>query len=107
MLKRSGCEAEETTFRKCTDGPVRKAPSNLFTIWVCHSTPIYFLVVVATPGGEVERASRRLASKRKREDGLTQQPVRHSLWEQGSLEACNGWLFGCLDGEVEALQQRN
>ena len=24
-------------------GPVRKAPSNLFTIWVCHNTPIYFL----------------------------------------------------------------
>ena len=24
-------------------GPVRKAPSNLFTIWVSHSTPIYFL----------------------------------------------------------------
>ena len=63
-------------------------------------------VVVATPGGEVERASRRLASKRKREDELTQQPARHSLWEQGSLEAHNEWLFGCLDGEVVALQQR-
>ena len=24
-------------------GPVRKAPSNLFTIWVPHSTAIYFL----------------------------------------------------------------
>ena len=24
-------------------GPVRKAPSNLFTVWVSHSTPIYFL----------------------------------------------------------------
>ena len=24
-------------------GPVRKAPSNLFTIWVFHSTAIYFL----------------------------------------------------------------
>ena len=30
----------------------------------------------------------------------------HSLWEQGSLEAYNEVLFGCLDGEVEALQQR-
>ena len=24
-------------------GPVRKAPSNLFTVWVSHSTTIYFL----------------------------------------------------------------
>ena len=63
-------------------------------------------VVVATLGGEVEGASRRLAGKRKRENELTQQPARHSLWEQGSLEAHNEWLFGCLDGEVVALQQR-
>jgi len=63
-------------------------------------------VVVATLGGEVEGASRRLAGKRKREDELTQQPARHSLWEQDSLEACNEWLFGYLDGEVEVLQQR-
>ena len=32
-----------------------------------------------------------------------QQPVRHSLWEQSSLEAYNELL---LDGEVAALQQR-
>ena len=32
--------------------------------------------------------------------------MRHSLWEQGSLEACNERLFGYLDSEVEALQQR-
>ena len=48
----------------------------------------------------------RLTGKRKRGDELTHQPVRHSLWEQDSLEALNEVLFGCLDGEVEALQQR-
>ena len=34
--------------------------------------------------------------------------MRHSLWEQDSLdpEAHNELLFGNLDGEVEALQQR-
>ena len=63
-------------------------------------------VVVVTLGGEVEGAARGLAGKRKREDELTQQPARHSLWEQDSLEACNEWLFGYLDGEVEVLQQR-
>ena len=47
-----------------------------------------------------------LASKRKREGELVDQPVRHSLWEQGSLEAYNEVLFGCLDGEVWALRQR-
>ena len=36
---------------------------------------------------------------------LSQQPVRHSLWEQTSLEAYNDLLFGCLDPEVAALQQ--
>ena len=36
-------------------------------------------------------------------DEPAQQPVRHSLWEQGSLEAYNELLFGCLDGEVAAL----
>ena len=40
------------------------------------------------------------------EDELAHQPVRHSLWEQDSLEAHNEVLFGCLDGEVEALQMR-
>ena len=47
-----------------------------------------------------------LSGKRKREEELGDQPVRHSLWEQGSLEACNEKLFGYLDSEVEALQQR-
>ena len=37
---------------------------------------------------------------------LSQQPTRHSLWEQDSLEALNEVLFGCLDDEVEAPQQR-
>ena len=46
------------------------------------------------------------SGKRKREEELDDQPVRHSLWEQGSLEACNERLFGYLDREVEALQQR-
>ena len=32
--------------------------------------------------------------------------MRHSLWEQGSLEAYNELLFGSLDAEVEAVQQR-
>ena len=62
--------------------------------------------VVVVTLGEGGGSSQRAGSKRKREDELTQQPVRHSLWEQGSLEACNEWLFGYLDGEVEALQQR-
>ena len=39
-------------------------------------------VMVVTLGGEAEGAARGLASKRKREDALTQQPARHSLWEQ-------------------------
>ena len=64
------------------------------------------VVVVVTLEGGGEVAARGLAGKRKREDALTQQPVRHVLWEHGSLEACNEWLFGYLDGEVEALPQR-
>ena len=36
---------------------------------------------------------------------VSQQPVRHSLWEQTSLEAYNELLFGCLDPEVAVLQQ--
>ena len=44
-----------------------------------------------------------LAGKRKRGEELAHQHVRHALWEQGSLEAYNELLFGCLDGEVEAL----
>ena len=47
-----------------------------------------------------------LAGKRKRGDELAHQPVRHSLWEQDSLEAHNEVLFGYLDGEVGALRQR-
>jgi hypothetical protein len=47
-----------------------------------------------------------LSGKRKRGDVLAHQAVRHSLWEQDSLEAYNELLFGSLDGEVEALQQR-
>ena len=47
-----------------------------------------------------------LTGKRKREEELAHQPVGHSLWEQDSLEAHNDLLFDCLDGEVEALQQR-
>ena len=46
------------------------------------------------------------SGKRKRQEELDDQPVRHSLWEQGSLEAYNERLFGYLDSEVEALQQR-
>ena len=44
-------------------------------------------VVVVTLGGGEEGAARGLVGKRKREDELTQQPARHSLWEPGSLEA--------------------
>ena len=32
--------------------------------------------------------------------------MRHSLWEQGSLEAHNEVLFGCLDGEVDRSRGR-
>ena len=46
-----------------------------------------------------------LAGKRKSGEEQAHQPVRHSLWEQDSLEAHNELLFGCFDGEVEALQQ--
>ena len=63
-------------------------------------------VVVATLGGEVEGVSRRLAGKRKRRHKLAQQPVRHSLWEQDSLEALDEVLSGSLEGEVRALKRR-
>ena len=62
--------------------------------------------MVVPTGGVVEGADRGLAAKRKRADKLSQQPARHSLWEQESLEAMNEVLFGCLDPEVAALQQR-
>ena len=63
-------------------------------------------VVVATLGGAVEGAGRRLAGKRKRRHKLAQQPVWHSLWEQDSLEALNEVLYGSLEGEVRALKRR-
>jgi hypothetical protein len=47
-----------------------------------------------------------LGGKKKREEELDGQPVRHSLWEQGSLKAYNELLFGNLDAEVEAVPQR-
>ena len=47
-----------------------------------------------------------MAGKRRRGEELAHQPVRHSLWEQDSLEALNELLFGSLDGEVGALQER-
>ena len=46
-------------------------------------------VVEVIQGGEAEGAARGLAGKRKRREELAHQPVRHSLWEQGSLEANN------------------
>ena len=44
----TACELAEAVLHTASSnpdkqGPVRKAPSNLFTIWVSHSTPIYFL----------------------------------------------------------------
>ena len=48
----------------------------------------------------------KLGGKRKRGDELVRLPVRHSLWEQGSLEGYNEVLLGCLDSEVGALRQR-
>ena len=63
-------------------------------------------VVVVLQGGEGEGAAGELAGKRRREDELAHQPVRHSLWEQDSLEAYSEVLFGCLDSEVGALRQR-
>ena len=47
-----------------------------------------------------------MAGKRKRGEELADQYARHSLREQGSLEAYNELLFGCLDDEAEALQRR-
>jgi hypothetical protein len=47
-----------------------------------------------------------LGGKRRSEKELDGQPVRYSLWEQGTLEAYNELLFGNLDAEVEAMQQR-
>ena len=46
------------------------------------------------------------AGKRKRRHKLAQQRVRHSLWEQNSLEAQNEVLAGHLEGEVRAMKQR-
>ena len=36
---------------------------------------------------------------------FTVHPVEHSLWEQETLEAMNGVLFGCLEPEVGAMQR--
>jgi hypothetical protein len=47
-----------------------------------------------------------LGGKRRSEEELDDQPVRHSLWEQDTLEAYNELLFGNLDAEVEAVRQR-
>ena len=43
------------------------------------------------------------ACKRKRGEELAHQHARHSLWEQGSLEAYNELLFGCLDDAMPVL----
>ena len=51
-----------------------------------------------------ERGEKRQRLRQQKRE-LASQPVRHSLWEQDSLEALNE-LLGGLDGEVEALQQR-
>ena len=56
--------------------------------------------------GKVEGADCEQTGERGKVVEPAQQPVRHSLWEQSSLEAYNELLFGCLDGEVAALQQR-
>ena len=45
------------------------------------------------------------ASKERAWHKLAQQPVRHSLWEQESLEAMNEVLSGLLKDEVRALRQ--
>ena len=63
-------------------------------------------VVAVIQGGQEGGTVGRLASKRKRKNELAQQPVRHSLWEQGSLEAHNEVLFGHLEDEVRALKHR-
>jgi hypothetical protein len=42
-----------------------------------------------------------LSGKRKRGEELASQAVRHSLWEQDSLEAYNELLFGHLDPAAE------
>ena len=57
-------------------------------------------------GGEVGGADCAQTGEGERGDEPAHQPVRHSLWEQSSLEAYNELLFGCLDGEVAALQQK-
>ena len=63
-------------------------------------------MVVATQGRGGEGVAGELAGKRKRGDELDHQPVRHSMWEQDSLEAYNEVLLGYLDSEVGALRQR-
>jgi hypothetical protein len=60
----------------------------------------------AADGAMAEIRGAVLGGKRRPEKELDGQPVRHSLWEQGTLEAYNELLFGNLDAEVEAVQQR-
>ena len=60
----------------------------------------------AADGAVAEIRGAVLGDKRGSEKELDGQPVRHSLWEQGTLEAYNELLFGNLDAEVEAVQQR-
>ena len=57
-------------------------------------------------GQKAEGAAGEQTGKRERGDELAHQPVRHSLWEQGSLEAYDELLFSCRDREVEALQRK-
>ena len=62
------------------------------------SLPLAGAVEGVSQGGEVEGATEEQIGKMERGDGFAHQPVRHSLWAQGSLEAYNVLLFGCLDG---------
>ena len=71
-----------------------------------ESLPMGDAVEEVPQGGEVERAFGEHTGERKKGNEPAYQPVRHSLWEQSSLKAYNERLFGCLDGEVAALQQR-
>ena len=58
------------------------------------------------PRNDTTGMSQTPAGKGKRGDQLAHAPVRHSLWEQGSLVACNELLFGYLHGEERALEER-
>jgi hypothetical protein len=60
----------------------------------------------AADGAVAEMRGVVLGGRRRSGKELDGQPVRHSLWEQGTMEAYNELLFGNLDAEVEAMQQR-